>query len=249
MGHQHLGTLPRSRKWREVIELISAGADVGEVAAATSAAAENQIIDAANDPAVKRAVWLLTQIPTAARKEEFGSELRKLGLDVGDHPTLIEIVTAMTDAVDRYVGKHGGRTDLGELAQLAAVESLAAVAGRELADLFGETAQRTKAVLSGLGTVKQFGVLARDFFSRFLRRHLNYFLTRELPQHVGVNSRFHTIRELRDFEYGLDLHCREASRILKEQGNGFRSIPTKEESARLRQAALCTSRSKNCVRS
>ena len=124
MGHQHLGTLPGSRKWRQVIDLISGGADVQDVAAATSAAAENQMADASNDAAVKHAVWLLTQIPIAARQEDFASELRKLGLRVGDRPSLIEVAAAMTDAVDRYVAKTGGRTDLGEMAQLSAVESL-----------------------------------------------------------------------------------------------------------------------------
>lgn len=216
MGHQHLGTLPRSKKWATVVALISGGADVQDVAAATSAAAERQMADASNDPAVKHAVWLLTQIPTAARKPDFAAELRKIGLRVGDRPTLLEVATAMTEAVDRYVAKVGGRTDLGEMAQLSAVESLNAIASRELPDLFGASADKTKAVLGGLGTVKEFAVLARDFFSRLSRRQLSYFLSRDLSQHVGVNSRFQTISEHRAFEVALDLHCREASRIIKE---------------------------------
>lgn len=216
MGHQHLGTLPQSRKWRHVVQLISGGADVQEVAAATSAAAEQQMVDAANDPAVKHAVWLLTQIPTAARNEDFASELRKLGLQVSERPTLLEIASALNKAVDRYVARTGGRTDVGEMAQLSVVESFNAVAGRELPELFGMSPGRTQVVIAGLGTVKQFAVLARDFFSRLLRRHISYFLTRELSNHVGVNSRFRSIREHREFEAALDLHCREASRIIKE---------------------------------
>src|SRR5258706_2783729 len=216
MGHQHLGTLSRSRKWREVIELISSGANVTDVAAATSAAAEQQMLDASDDPAVKHAVWLLTQIPVAARTAEFAVELRKLGFAVSDLPTLLEVATAMSGAIDNYVAKKGGRTDVGEMAQFSAVESLNAIAGRALPDLFGAGAVESKAALAGLRTVKQFAVLARDFFSRLARRQLDYFLSRELSQHVGLNSRFRTIREHRDFEQALDLHCREASRIIKE---------------------------------
>jgi hypothetical protein len=228
MGHQHLGTLPRSQKWQQIVQLISGGADIQDIAAATSAAAETQMTDASNDPAVKHAVWLLTQIPTAARKDDFASELRKLGLRISDRPTLIEVASAMTDAVDRYVRKTGGRTDLGEMAQLSAVESLSAVAGRELPDLFGATPEKTKATLSGLGTVKQFAVLARDFFSRLSRRQLSYFLSRELSQHVGINSRFQTIREHLEFEIALDLHCRESSRIIKEYSGEWFSKHTYE---------------------
>ena len=216
MGHQRLGTLPGSRKWQPVVQLIAGGADVKDIAAATSAAAEDQMQDASNDPAVQHAVWLMTQIPTAARKEDFPSELRKLGLRINDRPSLMEIASAMTEAVDRYVDRTGGRSDLGEMAQLSAVESLSAIGGRELQDLFAATPEMTKMALSGLGTVKQFAVLARDFFSRLLRRQLSYFLSRETSNHVGIKSRFHTIREHRDFENAIDLHCREASRIIKE---------------------------------
>jgi hypothetical protein len=228
MGHQHLGTLSRSRKWRDVIELISAGANVEEVAAATSAAAEQQMGDASDDTAVKHAVWLLTQIPIAARKEDFVVELRKLNLAVGDTPTLLEVVSSMSGAIDRHVARNGGRTDLGEMAQLSAVESLDAIAGRELSDLFGSSAQKTKAALAGLGTVKQFAVLSRDFFSRLTRRQLDYFLSRQLSQHVGLQSRFRTLREHRDFIKALDLHCRETSRIIKEFSGEWFSKTTYE---------------------
>jgi hypothetical protein len=196
--------------------LISGGANVRDIAAATSAAAESQMIDASNDPAVRHALWLLTQIPIAAKRADFSLELKKLGLLVNERPMLIEIAAAMAEAVDRHVASAGGRTDLGEMAQLSAVESLNAVAGRELSDLFGTTADKTKAVLGGLGTEKQFAVLVRDFFARLARRQLTFFLSRELSQHVGVNGRFRTIRDHRDFEGALDLHCREASRIIKE---------------------------------
>jgi hypothetical protein len=228
VGHQHLGTLPGSLKWQQVVHLIGGGADVAAVAAATSAAAENQMADASNDVAVKRAVWLLTQIPIAARKDDFASELKALGLPIGDRPTLFEVSTAMMDAIDQYVGRTGGRTDLGEMAQQSAVESLNAVAGQGIPDLFGATPERTKAALAGLGTVKQFAVLARDFFSRLAGRQISYFLSRELAQHVGVNSRFRTIRELREFETALDLHCREASRIIKEFSGQWYSKHTYE---------------------
>lgn len=216
MGHQHLGVLPGSLKWRQIVDLIGGGANVADVAAATSAAAESQLGDASDDPAVKHSFWLLTQILIAARTKDFGAELRERGLQVSDSPTLSELTVAMSDAIDREIRRSGGRTDLGEMAQLSALESLHAVAGSGLADLFGPGDDRTASVLAGLGTVKQFAVLSRDFFSRLVRRQLTYFLSRELPKHVGSVQRFTTTREHQEFEATLDLHCREASRIIKE---------------------------------
>lgn len=82
MGHQRLGTLPRSKHWNEVIELIAAGGDIAEIAAATSSAAERSMIEASADPAVRYSFWLLAKIPLAAREPDFAAELQKLGLSV-----------------------------------------------------------------------------------------------------------------------------------------------------------------------
>ena len=84
-------------------------------------------------------VWLLTQIPLAARAPDFGEAAWKLGLNLGSAPSLLEVVAAFSDAVDRAASGSSGRTDLGEMARLAAAESLAAAVGRDLPRLFGES--------------------------------------------------------------------------------------------------------------
>jgi hypothetical protein len=145
MGHQHLGRLPRSRKWQAVIGLISDGSSAVEVAAATAAAAEGELAEASNDPAVRRSVWLLTQIPIAARADDFGAELRKLGLATRNAPTLEDIGSALMKAIDIHVDERGRRTDIGEIAQLAAVESLVAVAYQRMpSGVLGRWAQLIK---------------------------------------------------------------------------------------------------------
>jgi hypothetical protein len=216
MGHQHLGTLPASRRWSEVVALIRDGAELREIAGATAIGAEQELLHASRDAGVTYSFWFLSQIPAAARSPDFGGQLRKIGLLVGDRPTLVQIASAMMLAIDRAIAVDGARTDLGEMAQLSAVESLSAVAGRQLAQLFAVPPEQTRSALAGLGTEAQFAVLSRDYFSRLTRRLLNYFLSRELSRHVGANLRFRTTDERTAFEAAIDLHCREASRIVKE---------------------------------
>jgi hypothetical protein len=103
MGHQRLGSLPRSREWQQVIALISEGANVETIAAATSRAAETSMVDASADPAVRYAFWFLTQIPLAARQDDFEPALRRLGMKVDPHPSLPEITSGMMDAIDGAV--------------------------------------------------------------------------------------------------------------------------------------------------
>jgi hypothetical protein len=216
MGHQHLPQIPRTKEWRKVVALIGGGALMEEIAAATSRAAERSMINASDDPTVRHAFYLLAQLPLAARNENFPSQLRNLGLKVGDQPTLVEIGTSMMDAIDQYTTRRGRRTDYGEIAQLSAVEAINAVAGRELSDFFNPDHSRVQSALAGLGTVKQFAILARNYFARLTRRHLNFYLQRELSNHVGAGRRFNSMAEHREFEEALNLHCHETSRIIKE---------------------------------
>jgi hypothetical protein len=215
MGHQRLGRLPRTRHWQQVVNLISAGADLRDVAAAASAAAEQQMSNAGNDPIISHSFWLLTQIVIAARAPDFSQALRSLGLPV-DRPTLLRLTTEIVSEIDRYAAVTGERSDLGEMAELSAAESLSAVAGRQSNDLFGASPERTRNALAGLATARQFPVLARDFFTRLTRRQFSYFLSRELSRHVGANSRFRTTQDHQLFEAALDRHCQEATRIIEE---------------------------------
>src|SRR2546421_12094816 len=111
MGHQRLGTLPRSREWQQVIALISEGANVEEIAAAAARAAETSMIDASADPAVCHAFWLLTQIPIAARQPDFERALRKVGLRVPARPSLPDITSGMMDAIDAAANQVRDRND------------------------------------------------------------------------------------------------------------------------------------------
>ncbi len=191
------------------------------IAAASADAAEHGLERASQDQGLAHAFWLLTQIPQAARQSDFADQLKRLGLEVSSKPTLLEIVGAFTSAVDRHVRENGKRSDLGEMAQHAAAETLTSLAGRELPSLFGPTAGDVQQAVAKLGTSDQFSIVARDFFSRLTSRSLGYFLSRELSKHVSPNKRFAAINEHSDFSAALDLHCREASRIIKEFSGGW----------------------------
>jgi hypothetical protein len=141
MGHTRLGRLPRTRKWQEVIGLVGAGADTAAIAAATLDASKHGLEDAASDPALVHSFWLLTQLPLCARKADFVERLARVGVSVEDEPSLMELVGGLSDAVDEYIYENGGRTDLGEMAQMGAAEALTSVLGERTTSLFGETAE------------------------------------------------------------------------------------------------------------
>ena len=222
MGHVRLGVLPKTLKWQDVVDLLGGEGDVDAIAAATSEAAETALKHASDDPALVNAIWLLCQIPLAARSDDFVGKLRELGLNIGDNPSLLEVVSAYSDAVDARVRQDAvTRTDLGELAQLSGVEVLTSTVGQRLPSLFGTSADDVRAELAKLATTKQFSLLARDFFGRLTERYLSYFLSREIPNHVGGDRRLKAVDEHTEFNKALELHCRQASRIVEEFAGGW----------------------------
>lgn len=67
MGHIRLGTLPRSKRWREVVGLLEADAPLDMVAEAAAKASERDLPLASNDPQFQFINLLLVRLPLLAR--------------------------------------------------------------------------------------------------------------------------------------------------------------------------------------
>ena len=128
------------------------------------------------------------RLPLAARGDDFADELRRVGVQVPDAPDLYEIVAAVTESIDLRMPNNRGRTDLGEMAQMAAAESLTGYVGVRLRNLFDVAPEDVRDEFARLATATQFGRFARDFFARFTARVLDYFLDRTLSQQAGTTS-------------------------------------------------------------
>jgi len=216
MGHFRLGRLPGTPKWTHVVDLIVSGADAPAVALAVLSASQKEFETAAQDSILGYTTWLLTQIPLAAKGREFSEELRAKGLQLFHSPTLMEVVGAFTATVDAYADQQKSRSDIGEMAQLSAVESLTSLIGEKTGSLLGATPEDNQKAVGSFTTKKNFSLLTQEFFARFLRRYLSYFLSRELSNHVGPNRRFANIYEHLEFNRALDLYCHQVTRIVKE---------------------------------
>jgi hypothetical protein len=215
MGHLRLDTLPDTAPWRRVVGLLAEGADAAAVAQATTQAALRGLALAHGDQGLVYSFWLLAQAVQAARRSDFATALCDAGLHVRADPDLFELIAGFSDAVDHRLHKTRGRTDLGEMAQLAAVESLTELLGRRSASLFGTTSVEVKQAARELSTEGGFAHLAHAFFARFAQRFLTYHLGRELSNHVGANGRFAAPEEHDEFVEHLAVHCQQAALIVK----------------------------------
>jgi len=229
MGHVRLGKLPRTRKWQQVIALIEGGAGTAQIANATITAAERGFNLAAEDKGLVETTYLLSQLPLAAKRDDFGKALQDLGLHVSDSPGLMEIVGALSDAIDKKLINNGGRTDLGEMAQMAASETITQVIGNQTNTLFGTTSDDVRIAFSKLATNKQFSTFARNYFARITEKCLDYFVSKALSQNVGEGRRFRTLAQQGEFTKSLRTHSREATKIIEDFSGGWFSKTTWEK--------------------
>ena len=128
-------------------------------------------------------------------------------MTVGPQPTVLDVVGAFSEAVDLHLYKNGGRTDLGEMAQMGAAETLTFALRNRVETLFG--ANDVQAALAQQNADPIFS-FSRAFFARVTERYLTYFLSRELSIQLG------SVRANREFREALSIHCQQASKIVEK---------------------------------
>jgi len=214
MGNRLHAGLPRTPAFKRVVALLGSGAgapgaagvaagSLAEIADATLTASDEGFERAKSDEGLGYCLYLMAALARAATGPDFAAGLSQLGLPVPfaprgtpDYPlpsapgtpeyTVFDLVSGFSAVVDKHLRETRSRTDIGEMAHLAACESLSSLCGRQAQTLFGETHETIQQSLRRLSTEKGFGALTHDFFARLSRRYLEYHLSRELSNHVGI---------------------------------------------------------------
>lgn len=224
MGHVRLGRLPKTLRWREVIELLDASPrDTAGIAAAVVVAAESRLRELRDDPSLSYSFWLLTRIALASRGEAFTTDLAQLGVPVNPNESVLTFISRLTDEARRHLAPETASGHFTELASLALRRSLTDTVGQEGASLFGSTIEDLQAAFRSHSSRQQFGALSRRFFGDFLARTLRSFIDRELPVRLGSSERLATISDSEDFSRALDAYARQSASILEDFASGWYS--------------------------
>lgn len=243
MGHTRLGTLPDTRPWIRVVGHIAEGDSVAAIAGATTQAALGGLELAKSDPGLGHVVYLLVHSVLAARQGDFATALSERGIAVPAKPGLFDLTSGFTEAVRRWHSTtKTPRTDLSEMATLAAVEALTNRVGERSTALF-PSGSEVQSALREFSTRNGFSALGHEFYSRFTQRFLLYHLGRELSHHVGGNGRFRSPADQTAFVDALNIHSREAALIARDYAGDWYSKAKFEQGITERQARAFASHS------
>lgn len=226
MGHTRLGAIPKSRKWREVVALVTGegladgvvptAADMTGIAAKTLDAAQKGLEKAVADAGVRYTFFLLTQLALAARSPDWEAALGRHGIRLANDSTLFDFTAEVQYAIDRYVGRSpSGATDLSEIAQQSAGEAITSLVGMRTESLFGGSSDDVRDAMHSFSTKKGFGELGQRFFGRFVARFLNFYLSRVTAAQLG-KPRLQDLGDIAQFNDALRSHCDQSARIVRD---------------------------------
>lgn len=235
MGHTRLGNLPKTREWKAVArQFANAGSDldgadqatsdfgyeVARIADAAMSAASAAFEVAKRDETLGDALFLLTQVALASRREQRDEALASLGIQLSGLPTPVALIAEVNRVLDDARLADGRFSDVGEMAQAALSETLAEWFRGGTGDLFASEADDFWRSMHGLGTQKAFGAVTRDFMGNLIARMLGFHLSRVVAPGDGQ----HLLRGAADasrFRQELRQHARERAFIVRDFAAGW----------------------------
>jgi hypothetical protein len=227
VGHTRLGAIPKTRKWRDVVEQVTGGhvtgrgvvsvtADMAVIAAKTLNAAQRALDRAVEDQGVRYTFYLLTQVTLAARTADWETPLGKHGIRLSGEASIFDFTAEVQAAIDRHAARSSSEaTDLSEIAQQSAGEAILSLAASRTASLFGGSSEEVKHAIRSLSTKKGFGELGQQFFGIFVSRFLNFYLSRATAAELG-GRRLRDLGDVAQFNATLRSHCNQSARIVRD---------------------------------
>jgi hypothetical protein len=222
MGHTRLGSIPKSKTWTSVVDYVLGGIptaasiaqEVPAISAKTLAAAEGALPVAIEDAGLRFTFYLLTKVVLASRDKDWYKKLDELGIQLNHDSSVVDLTCEIQNRVDDFLGVSGERTDVGEMAQKAAGESLAYLVQTQTSDFFESDGDHLRTVLKNYSTSAGFGELGQKFFGCFMAKFLNFYLCRITATHLG-HQRIGNIAEVQQFNATLQSHCEQSARIVR----------------------------------
>ena len=223
MGHTRLGTIPKTKKWDEVVSAVASIPSEGEadppetvkyIASKTIEAVKAGLENAINDYGLQFSFFLLTQIVLASRDNKCQNRLSKLGIKIDEDSNIVDFVSDVQNKIDDFIFQNGKQSDISETAQQAVGEALTTLIGPETTSLFDSGRDELLISIRRFSTKKGFATLSQHFFGSFLSRYLNFYLSRITAAQTGTKS-IPQLGKLSRFNMSFKSHCKQTASIIR----------------------------------
>jgi len=221
MGHNRLGRLAHTIPWKRVIELLNHSANSSEIFDASLLAAKTGLERVPHDEGFTRTLTAIFELVDAFQSDNAGATLRAKGFALADDPTLLDYSISFKQRAESALSGLRSKSDLAEIAQNSFNETVIRGATPLLPGLFGASGADVEKALKTKLRGTQLRDSMHEFFVTFTRRYLDYHLSRELSNHVGVGRALASSDSHSEFNQAFDTYIRQTVRITDEFTPGW----------------------------
>ncbi len=232
MGHERLGLLPKTKKWRDLVQQIgsfdSSNARASDIATQILQNVIQRYAALYRDRPVHMAFEFLVTFSTAFRHPNPSEYLCEKNIKIPKDASLLPIIQAIRE----HVGRNEAQTEHGYFAVAAATDALSQWHQKNRTLQIGLFEPSNKFIESWkkIGNGAGFCELSQLFFGNLTERYLNYFLDREASAVIySVETRNRLKCEIRKYAQDVSRYAFETARITKSFSAGWFNKNTKEK--------------------
>lgn len=222
MGHERVGNLPNSKRWRAIVDTIADfssvyRSDASQLADNTLRNVSDRFRRLHKDGGVQAAFGYLLSLSTSSLPQ--GSGVASPNTTLEDNPSPARIAKNLNE----WVNLHAMSREYAEVACRAAADTIAqwTRTHSKQQQLFDDSSL-AKAVWAQTATGRGFCEVARLFFSHFTERYLRYFLEREASAQLpSVEARKRFNESLHRHVDDVSKHAFETSKITQSFAAGW----------------------------
>lgn len=206
MGHERVGALPRTKRWRTIVNTIAnlssnSPSDVSLLADQTLQNVSSQFQKIYADKGVQAAFGYLVFLATQSLPQSSG--VSSPPATISDEQSPVRIVQQLNE----WVSQHAESREYSEIATRAVADTIAEwTRNQSKQHLLFEEDISARSVWNQTANGSGFCEVARLFFSHFTERYLRYFLEREASAQIA------NIRDRQHFNQNLHRHIDDVSR-------------------------------------
>ena len=219
MGHERVGVLPKTKRWRRIVGEIEAALNddlsIAELADSVLGQVNDRFRKIHEDTGVQSTFTFLVAVPLALSNVPSPYTQEELGIT--SESSVFELVRALS----RWVRGAEQSLEYAGLAQRAASDALSEwVRKHGQTTLFGSPSSGE--VWAEAATARGFCELARSFFASFTERYLNYFLDRAASAAANsLHARNVLAESIEAHVAEVSRHALETSRITQSFAAGW----------------------------
>ncbi len=224
MGHERVGTLPRTKPWKIVVGQIASfnpdNSNVRDITKQTLQNVRSRFDTIETDSGVLSSFEFLVLLAFASKDRNPSKFLQSKGIHLPENLTPLQI----SKEINKWVSKNKNSNEYAAFAQGAAIDAVSEWYKQNdsmQTNLFASEKSRME-VWRKSGNGSGFCELSRLYFSKFTERYLKYFLEREASSLIrNIDERDKFENQVKAHISDISTHAFETSKITQSFAAGW----------------------------